>query len=53
MLSEVANALGSSGSESNDTDLSASLASAVWTVDWMLYAMSIVRIPHIAVRGQS
>ena len=41
IIDEVGSALGSSDA-GKDYHLSASLGSAIWTVDWMLHAMSIV-----------
>src|SRR3569833_1016097 len=43
VLSEVGNTIGSTGSSSGDLELAASLGAAVWTVDMMLNATSIVR----------
>jgi hypothetical protein len=44
VLSEIGNTIGSSGNHTADLELAASLGAAVWTVDWMLYAMTMVRI---------
>ncbi|KAH8883281.1 hypothetical protein GQ53DRAFT_830706 [Thozetella sp. PMI_491] len=41
VLSEVGNTLGSSGNHTADLELAAGLGATVWTVDWMLYAMSM------------
>jgi hypothetical protein len=41
ILGEAALASGDQGI--NDYDLESSLGTAIWTADWMLYAMSVVR----------
>ncbi|KAL0260196.1 hypothetical protein SLS55_003880 [Diplodia seriata] len=46
LIAEAASALGN-GTGIRDFDLTASLGTALWTVDWLLYAATLVRIaPH-------
>ena len=44
VLSEVGNTFGRSKNDTYNAELASSLAAAVWTVDWMLYAMTMVSL---------
>lgn len=44
LIAEVGSALGN-GTGIRDFDLTASLGTALWTVDWLLYTATIVSLP--------
>jgi hypothetical protein len=44
VLGEVGPFLGTMDNRTNNTEFVASLGTTMWTIDWMLYSMSIVGI---------